>query len=593
MERDTAHAAFVRESMAHRRVGRLRAALERIYGKDLAETLRAWHKADANLAVFSRDGKTALSLAQVANLYAQVRQEHYAAPLRDRKAFPEKSVELIERRIAQIPAMERALGEKGVAVVNALCGELREIRPELRAAFRAVTGYEFYTEENYFPIRRQGGHGVGLGLKGINLSALPMRFSARVVSAVDVAEDISIFDAFDDAAGASEHFIAYSQMHLFWQQAFADPAFSDAIRRHHGEAVLNDLREHVTHILAPETINYAKNRMADRLIAMTAVSALGFNTLVMLRQMTSLPAFMFNMGVGDFAKHFASAATPQGLAAIAEICRNNAWFRARFARAFGDEFGKILAGKGAFSAGAARALAWYMITNNAGDAVPILWIGQGIFRQTYEAALRKGLSEAEARERAHSEVAHHAEISQQSSRTMNASVFARKNSSVAKAVLQFKSTTQQFLSYEVRAFSDVAARPTDAKRWATLGKMLLLNHVILPGLYTATTLMFDALVGDTDDWDDEYLVRFALPMILGPASGIFFVGDAIATLGGGLSRGLPAVELIGKGRRLWRAGEALLDADTEKALDETFEFVLSICPPLRHAYSLYENRVKE
>jgi len=98
---------------------------------------------------------------------------------------------------------------------------------------------------------------------------------------------------------------------------------------------------------------------------------------------------------------------------------------------------------------------------------------------------------------------------------------------------------------------------------------------------------------DMDEWSEEWFSKFVMPMLLGPASGIFFVGDALTTIGGGLSRGLPAAEIISKGRRLWRAGTAMIDEDTDKALDETFKFFMDNCPPLRHAYELYENRVED
>ena len=123
---------------------------------------------------------------------------------------------------------------------------------------------------------------MGLGVKGVSLSALPLRFSTREVSAVDITEDASIFDVFDDAAKAGERFIAYSQAHLFWQQAFADPAFSDAIRKHHGKAVLGDLREHISHVLSAKQMSDGEGRAVDRLTSFAAVSALGANMLVMM-----------------------------------------------------------------------------------------------------------------------------------------------------------------------------------------------------------------------------------------------------------------------------------------------------------------------
>ena len=49
-----------------------------------------------------------------------------------------------------------------------------------------------WENDNSFPIQRQGGHGVGLGVKGVSLSALPLRFSTRVVSAVDITPGVAV-----------------------------------------------------------------------------------------------------------------------------------------------------------------------------------------------------------------------------------------------------------------------------------------------------------------------------------------------------------------------------------------------------------------
>ena len=87
MDKDLANAAYRKESMAYVRVHALRDALEKIFGRDMASELKRWHQHKDALAKFSGNGKTPLTLAQVANIYAQVRQEHYAKPLKERDSF--------------------------------------------------------------------------------------------------------------------------------------------------------------------------------------------------------------------------------------------------------------------------------------------------------------------------------------------------------------------------------------------------------------------------------------------------------------------------------------------------------------------------
>lgn len=94
------------------------------------------------------------------------------------------------------------------------------------------------------------------------------------------------------------------------------------------------------------------------------------------------------------------------------------------------------------------------------------------------------------------------EMTQQSAFIMNMSEGQRQGAGFGRMFSTFRTTNQQYLSFELDAIAEVAADPS-AKNIARLAKILLLNHAILPAMFNGAGMLLNLAMGD--DWDDDDL----------------------------------------------------------------------------------------
>lgn len=619
---DISNATYDRESLSKERMLKIDEVRERVLG-NFNQQSKWFVKANekrADLAKFASDTQTEVSLAEVMNIYAQVRQEHYAKPLENAKRNEQGELiseahRLIEKRISQIPEMEKAIGEKGIALVNEFCKILQGQTEAVQKTYENITGRAFTMNETYdgnpayFPIKRKSSTS-SLGRAGIPLQVLPSRLSARVVNSVDIRTDLNFFEVANEAFMANEYFVAYSDVHQVWNQAFGDKEFVNALEVHAGKKDTSELKKHLFQIFSTKDLVADGDDLMGKLVHLSALTALGGNSLVMFKQSSSLPAAMFNMSALDWGKAVVSAFTPDGISAMKEIINDNAWFYFRFNHGKRTALTKMLTSNSGYQNKKGMALFYYMLTNAIGDAVPTLIVGQGLLREAYKANLKAGMTEEMAKKRAHAFVADMMDKSQQANRTENVNKYARMNDWAQSMLSQFKSTMIQYLSYDVRAYSDWSADKTDLARLQKLVKTVVLNHGILPSLYLILDTVFKAGVfGDDDEKKkiedlfngevaDEVIYEYLASNVAGAFVGIPVIGTALPMIlnadTNNYTSGLPATETFRKAFYLFRNlaedtvenisvgyyGEAA--ANAAKAAGQ-------LIPVVRHAHEIKEN----
>jgi hypothetical protein len=95
------------------------------------------------------------------------------------------------------------------------------------------------------------------------------------------------------------------------------------------------------------------------------------------------------------------------------------------------------------------------------------------------------------------------EMTQQSGLIHNLSESQRKNGGLGRLFTLFRSTNQQWLSYEMSAINDAIKNPKSIEAWKKVGNVMFLNHILLPFLFNGAGVLIDLLLGGTIDWDDE------------------------------------------------------------------------------------------
>lgn len=410
-------------------------------------------------------------------------------------------------------------------------------RQDLSRVCHSLFGIGVYAElPNYFPVKmRLDKQGLEKGA-AVGWTIFPKALTPRVKNERDFDTSADIFQMWSSRMEEGAQWKHHAQLGLEMRGIFGRAELQGAVISNHGEATNALMQGFITDVLAGKgavdrstgDVQY----ISDKIRGWTALCALGGNVGVMLKQLTSIPAFGFEIGLIKTASHVITAFTPEGISAMVKIWnseqRKTRWdvgYSEAVANALREDrpskpindIGGILqrAGNGSKEAIGLlkRMLQASMITNKIGDVVPALIVGQGIYRD----CIAQGMSETDAMAKTWMIV----ERTQQSSRMENLASIQRRNV-IGRMMYQFLSTQRQYLDYELRAIREVIAQPTSVKRWKKLGTTTILNHFILTTLYWGVGQLYKAMLGQEPP--EDQLTDAVISCLMGPNGSLFVVG---------------------------------------------------------------------
>ena len=410
-------------------------------------------------------------------------------------------------------------------------------RQDLSRVCHSLFGIGVYAElPNYFPVKmRLDKQGLEKGA-AVGWTIFPKALTPRVKNERDFDTSADIFQMWSSRMEEGAQWKHHAQLGLEMRGIFGRAELQGAVISNHGEATNALMQGFITDVLAGKgavdrstgDVQY----ISDKIRGWTALCALGGNVGVMLKQLTSIPAFGFEIGLIKTASHVITAFTPEGISAMVKIWKSeqrktrwdvgyseavaNALREDRPSKPIND-IGGILqrAANGSKEAIGLlkRMLQASMITNKLGDVVPALIVGQGIYRD----CIAQGMSETDAMAKTWMIV----ERTQQSSRMENLASIQRRNA-IGRMLYQFLSTQRQYLDYELRAIRDVIANPSSGERWKKLGTTTILNHFILTTLYWGVGQLYKAMLGQEPP--EDQLTDAVISCLMGPNGSLFVVG---------------------------------------------------------------------
>ncbi|MBR1921678.1 MAG: hypothetical protein IJ829_06720 [Kiritimatiellae bacterium] len=388
-------------------------------------------------------------------------------------------------------------------------------RSELSDVSHSIFGIGVYAElPNYFPVKMMlETQGLEKG-QGVGWTIFPKALTPRVRNERDFDTSADIFSMWAARMEEAAQWKHHAQLGLEMRGIFGRAELRETVRANHGASVDDLMQGFITDILAGhgayDRSTAGVQYFSDQIRGWTALCALGGNVGVMLKQTTSIPAFGFEIGLVDTAKHIVTAFTPEGMAAMGRIW-NSEQRKTRWQVGSSEVVQNALRQQ---NAGLLKRLFQAsMITNKAGDVVPALVVGQGIYRD----CLARGMSVEDAMAETWSIV----ERTQQSGRMENQTSIQRRNK-FGRIMFQFLSTQQQYLQYEARAIREVIARPDSVKRWGALGRAILLNHFILSSAYFWMGELYKACLGQEPPEDE--LKDWLVTCLLGPYGSLLVAG---------------------------------------------------------------------
>lgn len=507
-------------------------AVQQIYGRDFAKVLAEFNKKDERFAEFmgTIDGKPydatkgramqlMVSLLQVGRQVEVIDEtdpERKKTKLEWQGGYHDNIVK--HHREGQAAKIAALLTPQDLQLVKWLGNWYDTNRQELSAVCQDLFGIGVYAEtSNYMPVKmRLDAQGLEKG-DAVGWTIFPKALMPRVRNERDFDTRADILQMFMERMEEGEQWKAHAQLGLEMRGIFGRSELQAAVIASHGTKANAVMLGFVTDILAGHgateraAAGTGIENFTNWVRGWAALGALAGNVGVMLKQTTSIPAFGFEVGLVNTTRHMFTFLTPDGMKAMWKIWnsdeRKNRWNVGN-----SEAVANALAGNdtGAMK----RFFKASMITNKLGDCFPGLLIGQGIYRDLID----QGMDEEDAMAKTWMII----ERTQQSGRIENQAGFQRRTK-FGRLIYQFLTTQQQYLSYEMRAFNSVRAKPGDLRRWGKLGETLIINHFLLSSAYYWMGEAYRMLFGHDPDREEE-LADWMVSCLTGPFAALYGIG---------------------------------------------------------------------
>lgn len=570
-----------------------------------------------------------MSLANVIQLYVSAAQKNYERNFYEHRAvrspeykklqdeideirskFPERSdktgdewesakarVEELEKRQEQMresaledymKSIEKLLSDGDRRFIAGLRQLYKDGLPSISAVAKRVIGLPIeQADALYMPVKVKRSGNLGEGVPQVPV--VPKSLSPRVPHLRDLDETADPISLFTDRISENAQFKYFSELYLEMRGIFGDGDLQNLIAQRCGADVLKGLKEFIADIATGKTRG-PESELLRKTNGLTAVMLLGFNLGSGVRQvLPGVASFAPAIGGWKVFKNVMSFFTPEGFAAAREICRSDTG-RRRFEIGNMQIMEELLSmpDQNKFWAKYKRHALFF---NRFADKLSIMVVGQGIYRSGMEEYLRRGFSEAKAKELAMSDMWQIAERTQASGRIHNMSQWQRRGGEYGKALGLFSSPPQLMLSMAYakcrRALALGVKTPEGrAAVWEALSTLFYVS-VCVEGSYALSGVLWNAaLKGFFDDDDGEEILK---QMALGPFGGLFIFGRIIEGAGSKYSSSLAPIEQLTV--PLKHTKNLFFDAaqfDADEALDDLDKLAKSLFPLWRDGRKLYD-----
>ena len=517
--------------------------------------------------------------------------------------------DLIVRALQDKPQMLRLLDE--------LRAVYDENRVALSDAFAAVTGNPILQPDPlYMPARMYLGANDSLETTVRAWNPFGPAFSPRVRNTADFDLSVSILDIFAERQRETAVALAFGVRGMELRSILARKEVQDAIARTHGKYALRKMVAQLTDIVGDgykgasgQSDGY--RGLVQAIGNFTTYTALSWNVVTMLKQMTSIPSWtaILDGGYAEIFRHICNFDRD----AARELVEAPGFVARYGATGFADMIRQEMRNPqgGNLVARLARA---GMTLVQIGDFVPGILVGTGVYKARKLALMGEGLSEAAARKQAATETWGLIEENQQSSRLENTPEFLRRGGFLARQLSKFATSPMMQVAHEIhtcrmwlaekKAGKDRGEDESDeAKRWRRkFVNQIVCNHILMPAAFYAVSQLFGMALGDEPPDDDELVGDLIMQMVSGPFSRIFLVGmladktgEWAARIVGGKpnvsrSDGMAAQQQLAKVlTQTGRIGADIADLDWESVRDDFVKMIGQVNAPFRYATKLTQN----
>lgn len=453
-----------------------------------------------------------------------------------------------------------------------------ENRQELSAKVNDILGVPIQQDDiNYVPVKIKT-EKSGLGTMFSGTTIVPAALTPRVDHKNDLDETQTIMDMFLSRGEQNQFFLKGANVMQQLEMIFGSIEMQNSIEKSLGKsgkkyfyaAVQDWINNGYQFDTKMASIDYMRNFFT--------INKFMYNPRIGIKQLTSIPAFALEISMMNTVEYLSTAFTTDGRSAMLEIL-NHPLAEERMNVGPLEEIRHLMGS----TPNQVRAFMKHaLIFNKWGDIIPTMLIGQGMLRANYD-LYKQNMSDVDAKEKAMFDVFELAQRTQQSGKKKEQAYWQRRGGSAGRALSIFTNTTRQFLEFELVAWQNVVADPSK-ENLKQMGKVMMINHVLLPAAYQGMNILINMVLGDEPDEQDAITMLAA--MISGPFSGYIIFGsmatgliDTLVKGKKGRNRGFsPMTGILDD---IGTIGEIITAEDMDEATDKFIDLMKSLMPPVR------------
>jgi hypothetical protein len=445
-----------------------------------------------------------------------------------------------------IEAMRDMLSPEALAVMAYLQEEYAEGYKRLNPVYQRMYGMDLPRIENYAPtlyaVSNQGasadpfsGSTDTAGLAAGFIKTRNQKHNARL-------RQVSALEAYWSHVAQGEYWIAFAENLKMARAVLGNVDVTTTVTAKHGDYVSSNLGRWL------EALNRNGQRKANDLLATSRLlsnlqrayvgQALGLKIGVLMKQASAAVGSLLEIPARHWAPLYWKLVS--GSINLRDIF-NSQTIQRRLANGFSPEVRAAMARDGLSTGRFVELIDKALMPIGYVDAA-FTTISAGIAYEYHKAeALKSGMPAEAAHDFAMEEMDRVVQRTAQPSETMNRSLRELESQGAAKLLFMFATEARQKAAIDMMAWRDLIK----GQNMGDAARKIFVIHVLMPVITQTMANLYKDLfttAGDEDDDDSNWEAwDYVRAMALGPANGIFLIGQAVSTVFGGLT-GKPAFE---------------------------------------------------
>jgi hypothetical protein len=429
-----------------------------------------------------------------------------------------------------IKQVENFIGPEGKKIGDFLLSEYAKQFKRINATHVEVEGFDLRAVENYSPISREKDPEPHQDGYQEFIQPIATARNANLRARTSNTLDLRFMDAVSNYiqhVGKMEHYISHAAIARDLRTVFQNTKVKNAITQTQGDYAYSTLKRFNDDIINGGVAHVLKYQLADKVRVGLTKSTLSLKPSILVKQLTSIPAYMDAMPALDWMGGFSEfLANPKDMKRKIDIMMTSEYIQQRISDGYERDVADAVKGFEHNNLVKMESLtSRAMFLTRWGDIMAVYAGGWPVYNHYYNQALASGKSEADAHLDGIEQFELATKRTQQSSRPEDLATDQR--ASWSKLFTMYMTAPASYYRMEAAAFRNLAKGRLSKKEFA---KRLFIFHFLLPNLFQAAgSAFFVGAFGDDADLD-ELLWRQIRVSLVGSLNGVLFVGDVFTTI---------------------------------------------------------------